>query len=161
MSTNRSRLDQREEFLHSHSLFNFEGIARYFPKSVLIAMRTHLFPYRTQKLSSSVSKILGWRRPGKIERRRHKAKKPGIGLFWYFSFESFHEAERPHRMKRKRYSSLAQSVERSAVNRNVVGSSPTGGATKSLEQSFKAFFFCRKVFATFTGGFFFYFVECK
>ena len=27
-----------------------------------------------------------------------------------------------------RYSSLAQSVERSAVNRNVVGSSPTGGA---------------------------------
>ena len=26
------------------------------------------------------------------------------------------------------YSSLAQSVERSAVNRNVVGSSPTGGA---------------------------------
>ena len=29
-----------------------------------------------------------------------------------------------------RYSSLAQSVERSAVNRNVVGSSPTGGAMK-------------------------------
>ena len=34
-------------------------------------MRSHLFPYRTQKLSSSVSKILGWRRPGKIERCRH------------------------------------------------------------------------------------------
>ena len=28
------------------------------------------------------------------------------------------------------YSSLAQSVERSAVNRNVVGSSPTGGAMR-------------------------------
>ena len=28
------------------------------------------------------------------------------------------------------YSSLAQSVERSAVNRNVVGSSPTRGAIK-------------------------------
>ena len=36
-----------------------------------MAMRSHLFPYRTQKLSSSVSKILGWRRPGKIERCRH------------------------------------------------------------------------------------------
>ena len=29
-----------------------------------------------------------------------------------------------------RYSSLAQSVEHSAVNRSVVGSSPTGGAHK-------------------------------
>ena len=28
-------------------------------KSVLLAMRIHLFPFRTQKLSSSVSKILG------------------------------------------------------------------------------------------------------
>ena len=28
------------------------------------------------------------------------------------------------------YSSLAQSVEHAAVNRSVVGSSPTGGATK-------------------------------
>ena len=31
------------------------------------------------------------------------------------------------------YSSLAQSVERSAVNRNVVGSSPTGGASLRKE----------------------------
>ena len=30
------------------------------------------------------------------------------------------------------YSSLAQSVEHAAVNRRVVGSSPTGGARKSL-----------------------------
>ena len=30
-----------------------------------------------------------------------------------------------------RYSSLAQSVEHSAVNRSVVGSSPTGGALES------------------------------
>ncbi len=30
-----------------------------------------------------------------------------------------------------RYSSLAQSVEHSAVNRSVVGSSPTGGAQKA------------------------------
>ena len=45
-------------------------------------------------------KILGGQPPGKISRRRHK------------------------------YSSLAQSVEHAAVNRRVVGSSPTGGAIK-------------------------------
>ncbi len=89
------------------SLFNFEVTAS---KLVSMAMRSHLFPYRTQKLSSSVSKILGWRRPGKIERCRYKSKK--------LVFTGF-----------LAYSSLAQSVERSAVNRNVVGSSPTGGAT--------------------------------
>ena len=32
-----------------------------------------------------------------------------------------------------KYSSLAQSVEHSAVNRVVVGSSPTGGAEKNRE----------------------------
>ena len=79
-------------------------------KPVLMAVRFHLFPSRTQKLSSPVSKILGWRRPGKIERCRYKSKK--------LVFTGF-----------LAYSSLAQSVERSAVNRNVVGSSPTGGAT--------------------------------
>ena len=33
---------------------------------VLIAMRVHLFPSRTQKLSSFVPTILGGRLPGKI-----------------------------------------------------------------------------------------------
>ena len=32
-----------------------------------IEKRIHLYTYRTQKLSFSSSKILGWRRPGKIE----------------------------------------------------------------------------------------------
>ena len=35
--------------------------------------RFHLFPFRTQQLSSVVPKILGWRRPGKIGRCRHFA----------------------------------------------------------------------------------------
>ena len=34
--------------------------------------------------------------------------------------------------KRRVYSSLAQSVEHAAVNRSVVGSSPTGGATNPI-----------------------------
>ncbi len=36
-------------------------------------------------------------------------------------------------IKRVRYSSLAQSVEHAAVNRRVVGSSPTGGAKKRTD----------------------------
>ena len=43
-------------------------------------------------------KILGWQRPGTIGRRQHE------------------------------YSSIAQPVEHAAVNRRVVGSSPTWGA---------------------------------
>ena len=69
-------------------------------QSVPIAMRVHPFPSRTRKLSSSASKILGGQLPGKIERCQHN------------------------------YSSIAQSVEHAAVNRRVVGSSPTGGAKK-------------------------------
>jgi hypothetical protein len=37
---------------------------------VMITRRPHLFPFRTQQLSSFVPKIPGWRRPGKIGLRR-------------------------------------------------------------------------------------------
>ncbi len=40
-------------------------------KPVPMTPRFHLFPFRTQKLSLVVPKILGWRRPGKIGRCRH------------------------------------------------------------------------------------------
>ena len=43
-------------------------------QSVSLAMRVHPFPSRTRQLSSSVLKILGWKRPGKIRRCRHKNK---------------------------------------------------------------------------------------
>ena len=39
------------------------------------------------------------------------------------------------------YSSLAQSVEHSAVNRRVVGSSPTGGANRKVRKFLLADFF--------------------
>ena len=39
------------------------------------------------------------------------------------------------------YSSLAQSVEHAAVNRRVVGSSPTGGAIKKALTKVSAFFY--------------------
>ena len=79
---------------------------------MLIAVRFHLFPFRTQKLSSHVSKILGWSRPGKIEQCRHK----GVELSTPLS-----------------YSSIAQSVERMTVNHDVTGSSPVGGAKVAVK----------------------------
>ena len=42
-----------------------------------------------------------------------------------------------------KYSSLAQSVEHSAVNRSVVGSSPTGGAHKTRKFNVYGFFCAR------------------
>ena len=77
---------------------------------VLIRARVHPFPSRTRKLSSLLLTILGWRRPGKIG-NANTTKRSG--------------QTRPDRFQ---YSSLAQSVEHAAVNRGVVGSSPTGGA---------------------------------
>ena len=44
-----------------------------------------------------------------------------------------------------RYSSLAQSVEHSAVNRSVVGSSPTGGAHKARKFNVYGFYFIPKL----------------
>ena len=37
---------------------------------VVMTERFHLFPSRTQKLSSPVLKVLGWTRPGRISRCR-------------------------------------------------------------------------------------------
>ena len=79
---------------------------------MLIAVRVHPFPSRTRKLSSLAPKILGGQLPGKIGRRQHL------------------------------YSSLAQSVERAAVNRVVVGSSPTRGAKKKHFLLGSVFFLC-------------------
>ena len=38
---------------------------------VFMVARVHLFPSRTQQLSSFTVTILGWRRPGKITQRAH------------------------------------------------------------------------------------------
>ena len=44
------------------------------------------------------------------------------------------------------YSSLAQSVEHAAVNRRVVGSSPTGGARTACDLFYKLFFLFQIVY---------------
>ena len=75
-----------------------------------MTQRTHLYPFRTQQLSSVVPMILGGQLPGKVGRRWGRL--PIFGSL--------------------KYSSLAQSVERMTVNHDVVGSSPTRGANGPL-----------------------------
>ena len=86
---------------HTNLLCSLEGANRALPTiPVRLTKRPHLFPFRTQKLSSFVPRIPGWRRPGKAGTRR-------ILLFL-----------------------LSSAVEHSAVNRRVAGSNPAGGAKK-------------------------------
>ena len=48
----------------------FKQLLQAHSQPVPMTPRFHLFPFRTQKLSLVVPKILGWRRPGKIGRCR-------------------------------------------------------------------------------------------
>ena len=52
---------------------------------VFLTVRVHLFPFRTQKLSSPVPKILVWRRTGKIGQCQHKKShlKGWLFLCWH------------------------------------------------------------------------------
>ena len=56
-----------------------------------MTQRSHLFPFRTQKLSSVVPKILGWRRPGKIGRRRLSSS-----LYPFHSYRPVSMTQRSH-----------------------------------------------------------------
>ena len=52
---------------------------------VSMTLRSHLFSYRTQKLSSAVQKVLGWTRPGRICRCRFPNKKHISRCAFYFA----------------------------------------------------------------------------
>ena len=54
---------------------------------VSMTLRVHLFPSRTQKLSSVVPKIVGWKRPVKIGRCQHQQVSIQQGR--HFSFVNF------------------------------------------------------------------------
>ena len=67
------------------SLFSFQGIS--LNKLVFLTVRVHLFPFRTQKLSSPVPKILVWRRTGKIGQCQHSAaRNRGAVFLLFYSF---------------------------------------------------------------------------
>ena len=64
----------RVTIIFLHIYFDIRGRESFDIQSVIITLRIHLFPFRTQKLSSAVPKILGGKLPGKIGRRRHRGK---------------------------------------------------------------------------------------
>ena len=51
---------------------------------VLIAARVHLFPFRTQKLSSLAPTILGGRLPGKIGNANTESTRRNLGAFFFY-----------------------------------------------------------------------------
>ena len=57
--------------------FSFESIISN--NMVTIARRIHLFPFRTQKLSSLALKVLGGKLPGRIGRSHVKCRSGGTG----------------------------------------------------------------------------------
>ena len=59
-------IDLIDERKRDRMLFKFQGSKVLEKKSVLQTQRVHLFPFRTQKLSSAVVKILYGRLYGKI-----------------------------------------------------------------------------------------------
>ena len=63
-------------------LYSFEGTPQQ-RNPVAIAEWIHLFPSRTQSLSTHTSKVLGWRRPGRIESCWLMTHPKGcVFLFW-------------------------------------------------------------------------------
>ena len=104
---------------------------------MFLALRVHPFPFRTRKLSSTVPKILSWKRLGKIGQRQlyFSLNYSRVRTATMLQKASMTEQSCPHSLFLI-YSSLAQSVERMTVNHDVAGSSPAGGATpKSLENT--------------------------
>ena len=123
---------------------------------VPMTQRSHLFPFRTQKLSSVVPKILGWRRPGKIGSRRLQMRiKPnadGHSCFWDSVFlykwpvgqavktAASHAANGSSILPRvTTYALLAQLVEQLTLNQRAQGSSPWKCTKRSEHLSMLAF----------------------
>ena len=109
----RQRTSRKLDFTFDYAVVNLliEKIkyiiceSSYITIAVTIALRSHLFSFRTQKLSSIALKVLGWTRPGRIGSCR-------ISLFL-----------------------VSSAVEQSAVNRWVASSNLARGAILHLQKS--------------------------
>ena len=64
----------------------FEKCIRF---PVTIAGGIHLFPYRTQKLSLHTLIVLGWKRPGRVGRRRIQSKDTSEDVSFFLYWNSF------------------------------------------------------------------------
>ena len=67
--------------IRSRNAFDIKDGKKPSIEFVLIVMRVHLFPYRTQKLSSCTPTILGGRLPGKIGNANTKPRLKSRGFF--------------------------------------------------------------------------------
>ena len=116
----------------------------------MIALRIHLFSFRTQKLSSTAPKILSGQLFGKIGRCHIKfLVSSAVGRPYRFTPEtdgymkckSSKGIQVLTTLKKRQIFLVSSAVEHPAVNRRVVGSNPTRGATKSLKSSAISGFF--------------------
>ena len=66
----------------------FQGTDKTIPEEIPVTMAkgSHLFPYRTQKLSLSAPMVLGWRRPGRVGRCRIPKREAQQMLGFFFTF---------------------------------------------------------------------------
>ena len=53
---------------------------------VMMAKGSHLFPYRTQKLSPSAPMVLGWTRPGRVGRCRNPYRRSSDASLFFCKF---------------------------------------------------------------------------
>ena len=72
---------RHQSSLSPHLTQTSEALRLLIIQPVIMTLRIHLFPFRTQKLSSAVLKILGGKLPGKISRRRHQTLFIRTGFF--------------------------------------------------------------------------------
>ena len=62
-----------------------------------MAKGVHLFPSRTQKLSPYTSKVLGWKRPGRIDSCRLKKRNIPYGMFLFLLLQGIYPTGVPGR----------------------------------------------------------------
>ena len=60
-----------------------------------MAKGVHLFPSRTQKLSPYTSKVLGWKRPGRIDSCRLKKRNIPYGMFLFLFIQGIYPSGVP------------------------------------------------------------------
>ena len=70
-SADNTCLETDREDSSSRILNSKSSTSRTTRELVFLAQRVHLFPFRTQKLSSAEATILAWRRAGKIAQCQH------------------------------------------------------------------------------------------
>ena len=77
-----------------------------------MAKGVHLFPSRTQKLSPYTSKVLGWKRPGRIDSCRLKKETYLMVCFFFYCYRLSIRPGYPEKASRR----LVASRQAKAIN---------------------------------------------